>query len=464
MNTLSQCVEIVAAPLTRSEKLDGLFDCVTTFGVRTRDDLMDIFDLGLPLLESDGSHDRRNLHHFLMSAQAQFIATYGLKTPHAKELLEEFYIELLYEQKEYMWFEHIKNHGLLQEIESNDFPHMFDQCRNAEKLSAVLSSNLFDVGDEILGIQSWLTTSLAQSANVFALRAFGQSLRHLLCELKEEEFCSTVQTLLEEMTQYGLYTHVGGHNHTTDFFVEILDHKSVFNQLLPAQARVNHSRMLERLDLLLHDINPLDPAMMGILLPALEDPYPSVVVVQYLGGYLSDLWSNTTVDCIPTLPLSGDLEWPAPIFDRLLGQLSANDRLNVLCMALGRMRPINSLTRGSAPSVVAHLPWIEEAWKLRPRSFIEERWDEHEGSNLCNFLVPVRASAFIDEWITALLPRLQISMEDVVKITENLNTTNINGLVCTPWPQICLRNHPLVQQHIIALSIPNNSVSGVKKM
>jgi hypothetical protein len=209
----------------------------------------------------------------------------------------------------------------------------------------------------------------------------------------------------------------------------------------------------------------LDEEVMKIFLPALESPYPSVVVVQYLGGYLSDLWSNTTVDCIPKLPTLGSSEWPAPIFDRLMEQLSAKERLNVLYMALGRMRPKNSLTRGEPPSVVAHLPWMDEAWQLRPASLIEQHWDEHEGSNLCNFLVPVRSLAFIDEWITALLNRLQISAADAAKDTENLiETTNLHDLVCAPWPQQALRNHPWVQQQIIALSIPDNSVSGVKKM
>lgn len=464
MNILSQCVEIVAAPLTRSEKLDALFDCVKVLGVRTQDDLMEVFDLGLPLLESDDSQNRRNLYHFLMNAQAQFIAKDGLRNPNAKALLEEFYIELLYEQKDYIWFEHIKNHDLLREIKSNDFPYMFDHCCNAEKLSAVLSSDLFNVQDEIFGAQSWLTTSLAHSANVFALRGFGQSLRHLLCDLNEEEFCSTVQIVLEEMAQYGLYTHALELTHTTDFFVDLFDHNSPFNQLLPPAARINHRSMLQRLDLLLHDVNALGADVMKIFRPALEDSYPSVLVVQYLGAYLSDMWSNTTVDCIPALPSVGGLEWPAPIFDHLLGQLSIDERLKVLYMALGRMRPKNSLLDRS-PSVVAHLPWIDEAWRLRPASLGEHYWDEHENSNLCNFLVPVRSMAFIEEWITVLFTRLQISSADAATATENLpSTTNIDGLICTPWPQKSVRNHPWVQQHIIALSVPDSGAPGTKKM
>ena len=461
---LSQCVQIVDAPLTRLEKLDALFDCVKKTGVRTHSDLMDIFDLGLPLLEKDGTSDRRNLHQRLMTAQAQFIAKDGLQTPHAKELLEEFYIELLYECPEYMWFEQIKHQSLLKPIDSKDWCHVFDNCQNAEKLAAVLAEGLFNVDEEIFGAQSWLTTSLAQSANVFALRGFGQSLRHLLCNFNEEEFCSTVQIVLEEMAQYGLYTHVSEHDPKTDFFVELFDHNSVFNQLLPVQARVNHRSMLQRLDLLLHDVNALDAEVMKLFLPALKDPYPSILVVQSMGGYLSDLWSNTTMDCIPTLPIAGDVEWPAPIFDHLLEQLSTDERLKVLYMALGRMRPKNSLLDSSL-SVVAHLPWINEAWALRSASLIEHHWDEHEGSNLCNFLVPVRSQAFIEEWITTLLTCLQISATDAAKTTENLSaTTNVDGLLCTPWPQKALRNHPWVQQHIIALSMPNTNVPGVKKM
>lgn len=465
MKTLSQCVEIVAAPLTRSEKLDALFDCVRTFGVYTRDNLMDIFDLGLPLLSHENSQNRRDFHQFLMTAQAQFIAHVGLKTPQAKELLEEFYIDLLYEQKDYMWFDHMKNHGLLRAIESNDFPNLFDQCCNAEKLSAVLSSNLFDVEDEIFGVQSWLTTSLAQSANVFALRGFAQSLRHLLCNFNDEKFCFTVQVLLEEMAQYGLYTHVLEHKPKTDFFVELFDHKSAFNQLLPVQARVNHRSMLQRLDLLLHDISSLDAEVIKIFLPALEEPYPSAVVVQCLGGYLSDMWSNSALGCPPQIPGSGSSEWPAPIFDQVLKHLSIQDRLHVLYMALGRMRPENSLTRTEQSCVVAHLPWMKEAWALRVPSLSEERWEEYEDDNLCNYMVPVRSLQGVEDWIAALLTRLELCAQDAATATEDLpESTVINGLKCTPWPQQLLRKHPLVQQAILSSNLPDNSVSTVKKM
>lgn len=463
MNTLDRCATIIDGTLTDTNKLEGVFDCIKTHGFLTHDELTDAFVLVRSLVGHENAGYR--LHYYLMGAQAEYIAScIGVNAPDTPRLLEEFYTELLYEHPEYMWFEHMKHHGLLQPIESKDWSEVFDNCRNAEKLAAVLSENLFDADEEIFGVQSWLTTSLAQSANVFALRAFGQSLKHVLSHLNDDEFCSTVQTLIEEMTQYGLYTY-NQDSSKHDFFVELLDHTSIFNQGLPDQARLNHKSMLQRLDLLLHDVNALDGSLMQYVAAALQEPWASEIVVEHMGAYVSDLWANCGQNQIPDLASAGSMEWPAPVFDHFLPQLSTDERIRVLYMGLGRLRSKNTIVSSSQPQLrIAHLPWMEQSWNMRRVCLSEAKWEEYEGDNMCNYLVPVRAANQTEEWISLLMERLEISAVDLAQAVEHPISTVSNDLPCTSWPQDLVRDHPLVQRELIQRNVPDTQVLGVKKM
>lgn len=465
MNILQRCTTIIDSSLTNKDKLECVFDCIKTYGASTHDEWMDVFDMGVSLINESDSNARNNLHYYFMGAQATYIAGTGLNTSDSQRLLKEFYTDLIYEDPEYMWFEHIKHCSLLKPIESKDWCHVFDNCHNSEKLARVLSEGLFNVDEELFGVQSWLTTSLAQSANVFALRGFGQSLKHLLSHLSDEDFFVTSQTLIEEMTQYGLYTHYLDTS-KNDFFIELLDHTSVFNQGLPHQARINHKSMLQRLDLLLHDTNALDGQLLQYVSGALDEEWPSEIIVTHMGAHLSDLWANCGKDQLPNLAAMGSTQWPAPVFDHFLSRLSIDQRIQVLYMGLGRLRSKNTIMPPSQPiPMLAHLSWMEDSWKMRPLSFSEAKWEEYEADNLSHYLIPVRAANRMEEWIFMLIERLDLSAVSLVEAIEQpVFTTEHEGLKCTPWPQQLLRKHPFVQQAIIAFNLADNSVSTVKKM
>lgn len=465
MNTIERCAAIIDGTLPDKEKLEGVFDCIKTYGFLTQDELMDAFTLVVSLVGQDNAGYR--LHYYLMGAQAQFISScIDMNAPDTPRLLTEFYTELLYEHPEYMWFEHIQHHNLLKPIESKDWSHVFDNCHNTEKLAAVLSAGLFNVDEEVFGVQSWLTTSLAQSANILALRGFGQSLKHLLSHLSEDEFFITSQILIEEMTQYGLYTH-SLDTSKQDFFIELLDHNSIFNQALAPQARINHKSMLQRLDLLLHDTNALDGPLLHYIFSALQEEWPSEIIVEHMGAYVSDLWANCGKDQLPELADWGSANWPAPVFDHFLAQLSTDERICVLYMGLGRLRSKNTIISSSQPQLsVAYLSWMNDSWKTRPLSLSEARWEEYEGDNLCNYLVPVRAANQMNEWISMLMERLDLSAVDLLGPLEHPIFTPHEDFTCTPWPLMLLRNHPLVQREVLqnSVSVPDAQVLAVKKM
>lgn len=460
MNILRKCEDAIAQAKTDEERVRAVCACLHAHGAPSRKEFMKIFDL----LEGCLSEETNEPHIYeaLTQAQVSFIDQQVQKKADVSSLIEEFYDELLYENPDFVWFERMKQWGVLREIKSQDFPHLFDECQNSEKLAAILTAGLMDVEEELFGVQSWLTTNLAHSKNIFALRAFGQSLPSLL-EPWADDFCQTTQTLLEEMAHYGLYSHPYPREEGDAFFCELLDHSSHFNQSLPTAARINHVSLVQRLDLLLHD--SLGPVLTDIVWPVVErHAYPSAVVVQYLGNHLSDHWTNQDINYVPQFPSATSTEWEDVAFHHFLRPLSEEHRAQILYMALGRMRPKSSLGNAEHASI-AHLPWIDEAWDLRPKSFAEDRWDEHKDNNLCNYMVASRSQQACEQWIAILMTGLNV---DPAYFLDNTNAASQphthNEVVCTPWPAQWVRNHPLIQHELLRRSISDGGVSAVKKM
>lgn len=457
MNILRRCEEIAEQPGTAEDRLQAVCMCLHNYGVQNRQEFMVVFDR---IEEIFSDLDKNHLYKELMAAQMTYMEQQVQQNANIMSLVEEFYDDVLYEDPNVVWFERLQQWGILRPIRSQDFPQVFDNCQNTDKLAAVLSAGLMDVEDELFGAQSWLTTNLATSNNVFALRAFAKSLPGLL-KPWEDDFCRTTQTLLEEMAQYGLYSCPHPRSEGDDFFCELLDHSSEFNQLLPEAARIDHHSLVQRLDLLLHD--SLGPVLTNIIWPSVEHhTYPSVVVVQYLGAHLSDHWTNQDINHIPTFPSATSTEWEDIAFHHFLQPLSATERAQILYMALGRMRPQSSLMPPqNAP--VAHLPWVDEAWELRRKSFAEDRWDEHKDNNLCNYIVASRSQNVCEQWISILLDGLKL--EPVYFLDANhFHPAVESDVVCTPWPQQWVRNHPRVQHALLQRNILTEGVVAVKKM
>lgn len=460
MNILRTCEDAIAQSETDEERVRAVCACLHTYGAQSLKEFQAVYNMvegavSLP----DGASD---IYTALMQAQVSFIEQQVQKNANVASLVEDFYEHLLYENPDFVWFERMKQWGVLREIKSQDFPHLFDECQNSEKLAAILTAGLMDVEDELFGVQSWLTTNLSYSKNIFALRAFGQSLPALL-EPWKEDFCNTTQTLLEEMAQYGLYSHPHPRAEGDAFFCELLDHSSQFNQLLPAEARIDHLMLVQRLDLLLHD--SLGPVLTNIVWPSVErHAYPSAVVVQYLGNHLSDHWTNQDINYVPQFPSAASSQWEDVAFHHFLRTLSDEHRAQILYMALGRMRPKSSLGNAEHASI-AHLPWIDEAWDLRPKSFAEDRWHEHKDNNLCNYMVASRSQQACEQWIAILMTGLNL---DPAYFLDNTNAASqphtYNEVVCTPWPEQWVRNHPLIQHELLRRSISDGGVSAVKKM
>lgn len=458
MSILFKCEEIVNQPWTADEKLAAVCDALRTDGAMKLGEYMRVFDL----VESFTDQEFDHIDSVLMEAQTYFIAHNVLHhTPYAQALVNEFYNQLLYENPDMVWFDRIKNMGLLRNIESKDFPSLFDDCQNSNKLTSILCANLIDVEEDLFGVQSWLMTSLSQSHNISALMAFGQSVRTLLADFNDLEFCDTTRKLLEEMAHYGLYSDPHPRSLKAESFLrELLDHSSDFNALLPQQARINPVSLTQRLDLLLHD--SLGPDLLAHLWPQVEQhSYPSLVVVEHLGNYLSDYWTNTDINHAPKFPQKNSSEWVDQVFHHFLHPLSCEDRAQILYMALGRLRPENSLGRTSNHAAqIAHLPWLDAAWELRQPSFLDDKWDDNKQNNLCNHIVASRSQNACEQWISILIDDLGLSPEFFLHSTVLSTSDDMN----TPWPQQWVRNHPRVQRCILQDNIVDSGVSVVKKM
>lgn len=434
--------------------LKGVCDIIRENGVRTLEEFH--------LISESFPYSPDDTNELLIEALSDyFVNLYLQKIEFSVEqlhIIEQLYEPFMFVSKNSNWIAIMDHLGFLKQIDVMRLYDLFEHSLPKEKYEAIFQHTPCLISEaNRFGGQTYFFSILADSCNVPAWQAVGTSIKHLF---QEQDINGTFNTAYCQNIILSVTTHIAANDwRGWRILDEILNETSVFNQSLPAEARIDKTKFWNEHNLLL-----TLPKNLQHIVPLVwdEQDIDTYDIQHHLSNglnflrwylYTSDDDLNTHSDCDYSWEDLAETNTPdgTNMFLHFWNKLTLSEKVTTFLCSLGRLgdaQYTESFTN------IAYIPH-EKQYFLKHYPELDEQ--EQRVFLVAKQVLNLHQATFKEQMVLSVLKLLNITIEDIILHTNALPEAGTHqGIACSHWHVEMIRQLPSIQHTILLNQIDHN--------